>query len=150
MFAVGAQSTSVKSITNLLNTPDGGKFGILVVGGAEESMYSRPGDYYFVLKKRRGFVKLALKTGAPLVPVITFGEIEVFTQPSNPPQSLYRTLQCWSKRLFGFTPVISMGRGFFQYSFGILPRRNPIAVVGKLNYYFYYAEPPNIHRLQNY
>lgn len=35
----------------------------VIVGGAEEAMYSRPGNYVLVLKNRKGFVKLALQTG---------------------------------------------------------------------------------------
>jgi 2-acylglycerol O-acyltransferase 2 len=35
----------------------------LVVGGAAESLHSYPGKNSLVLKKRKGFVKLALRTG---------------------------------------------------------------------------------------
>jgi 2-acylglycerol O-acyltransferase 2 len=37
-----------------------------------------PGQYKFVLKSRKGFVKLAIATGAALVPAITFGEVDLF------------------------------------------------------------------------
>jgi 2-acylglycerol O-acyltransferase 2 len=35
----------------------------LVVGGASESLESRPGTYKIILKRRKGFVKLALMHG---------------------------------------------------------------------------------------
>lgn len=51
---------------------------ILVVGGYREISTSSPGAYTIVLKNRKGFVKLAIETGAALVPAITFGEVDVF------------------------------------------------------------------------
>lgn len=44
------------------------------VGGAQESLNAKPGHYQIVLKKRKGFIKLVLQTGASLVPVFSFGE----------------------------------------------------------------------------
>lgn len=35
----------------------------LMVGGAEEALYSHPRKYILVLKNRKGFIKLALETG---------------------------------------------------------------------------------------
>jgi 2-acylglycerol O-acyltransferase 2 len=43
-------------------------------GGAAEAQYAAPGKAELVLKKRRGFVELALERGASLVPVYTFGD----------------------------------------------------------------------------
>lgn len=47
---------------------------ILSVGGAQEAMKSKPGEYKIYLKKRKGFIKVVLETGASLVPVFSFGE----------------------------------------------------------------------------
>lgn len=49
-------------------------------GGAEEALDAHPGYHTLVLKSRKGFIKKALKTGAYLVPVYSFGENEVFEQ----------------------------------------------------------------------
>ena len=36
---------------------------VVVVGGAAEALEARPGNFKLVLKNRKGFVKMALKTG---------------------------------------------------------------------------------------
>lgn len=52
-----------KSILNLLGGEQRGKVGVLVVGGAAESLNSEPGTYRIVIKNRKGFVRVALKAG---------------------------------------------------------------------------------------
>ncbi|KAG4072136.1 hypothetical protein HA402_015635 [Bradysia odoriphaga] len=46
----------------------------LIVGGEREQRFAAKDTYKFVLKNRKGFVRIAIKTGASLVPAITFGE----------------------------------------------------------------------------
>ena len=46
----------------------------MIVGGAAESLEAFPGQYRLVLRKRKGFIRIALETGASLVPVFSFGE----------------------------------------------------------------------------
>ena len=48
--------------------------------------------------------------------------------------------QTWAEKWVGFTPVIFLGRGIFQYNYGILPRRNPITVV--------VGEPINVAKVE--
>ncbi|KAJ3116470.1 diacylglycerol O-acyltransferase 1 [Physocladia obscura] len=55
----------------------------LVVGAAEEFQLMEPHTMDLVLNKRRGFVKLALTTGADLVPLITFGENDTWRRETN-------------------------------------------------------------------
>lgn len=100
-----------------------------MVGGAQEALNARPGVYKLVLKKRKGFVKAAIQTGASLVPVFSFNEVEVFDQPNNEPGTFIRTFQETFKKFTGFIPPFFVGRGFFQYSFGFIPRRHPIQTV---------------------
>lgn len=102
---------------------------MLLVGGAQEAINARPGNYRLVLKERKGFVKIALRTGAPLVPVFLFGEIDLFDQAENPPGSKLRRLQEAFKRLTGVAPVMAKGRGIFQYSFGLVPKRRKLTTV---------------------
>lgn len=64
----------------------------ILIGGADESKYSKPGKYKIILNKRKGFVKMALQTGSPLVPVISFGETDVFDQLDFPGFGFLRDL----------------------------------------------------------
>lgn len=101
----------------------------LIIGGAQEALHARPGNYRLVLKNRKGFVKLAIQTGAPIVPVISFGEIDLFDQPSNEPGSLLRAYQDFVKRWTGVVPAVFLGRGFIENTFGFLPYKKPITTV---------------------
>ena len=50
----------------------------LVVGGVEEMFYQESKKMYLVLNNRKGYLKLALETKKPLIPVLTFGENELY------------------------------------------------------------------------
>lgn len=133
-------SASARSITNLLsqsnhkNHPsnqDGftSNAVILVVGGAQEAIHARPNNFTLVLKERKGFIKIVLRTGASLVPVFSFGELDIYDQVPNPPGSKLRYWQEIIKRFTGIAPIVVNGRGLFQYSFGVVPRRRPLNTV---------------------
>ncbi|KAI3376087.1 hypothetical protein L3Q82_016378 [Scortum barcoo] len=84
------------------------------------------------VRNRKGFIKLALKHGAQLVPVFSFGENELFDQMQNPTGSPLRTLQNRLQSIMGVALPLFHARGVFQYSFGLMPYRKPIhTVVGK-------------------
>jgi len=84
------------------------------------------------LLKRKGFVKVALLSGASLVPVFGFGETDLWDQLPNPEGSYIRKIQDMLKQMITFTLPIINGRGIFQYGFGLMPLRKPIhVVVGK-------------------
>lgn len=63
------------------------------------------------------------------MPVMSFGEVDVFDQPPNGRGTKLRKFQEIHKRWTGIAPAIFIGRGFFQYQFGIIPRRSPIHTV---------------------
>lgn len=52
------------------------------LGGMSESEYANESTLTFVVKKRKGIFKMALETGTPLIPVITYGETNIFI-PGN-------------------------------------------------------------------
>lgn len=48
----------------------------IVIGGAQESLFAKPGT--MTLKMRKGFLRVAVRTGAHVVPVLSFGENGMF------------------------------------------------------------------------
>lgn len=105
---------------------------MIAVGGSQEALFAKPGDCHIVLKNRKGFVRKAIQTGASLVPVFAFGENDVYDQPIYDRHTKVRWIQDVVKRWIGVSLPLVVGRGFLQYSFGIIPRRHPITtVVGK-------------------
>lgn len=71
-----------------------------------------------------------------MVPVFSFGETDLFNQLYGPEGSFFRRLQHYIRKSIGLAPVIFSGRGFFQYSFGLIPKRAPISVVGKISFIY--------------
>ena len=75
----GFVSADKKTICHILNQDTKNAVAV-VVGGAKESLYAYPGKNTLVLKRRKGFAKIALETGASLVPVYAFGENNMYRQ----------------------------------------------------------------------
>ena len=85
ILKLGLCSVSKKSIEHLLTKNGKGSAAMIVVGGASEALDARPGTLDLTLKNRKGFVKLALRHGADLVPVLCYGENEIFDQADKSP-----------------------------------------------------------------
>ncbi|KAI8145834.1 diacylglycerol acyltransferase type 2A [Fennellomyces sp. T-0311] len=128
ILALGMCDVSRKSCKKVLSSGPGRSIAI-VIGGASESLNARPGIMDLTLKKRLGFVKIALETGASLVPVINFGENDLYEQVKNDDGSWLRRLQRNTQRVAGFTIPLFHGRGIFNYDIGLLPHRRPMHVV---------------------
>jgi 1-acyl-sn-glycerol-3-phosphate acyltransferase len=101
----------------------------LIVGGAVEALDAVPGKLEVTLSPRMGFVKMALKHGAHLVPVISFGENEVLDQKERDENAWVKKFQKKMTQILGFSPPFFHGRGVFQYTVGLLPYRKPIITV---------------------
>ena len=67
----------------------------------------------------------------PLVPVFAFGENDLYKQVANPPGSRLRRFQTAMTKWLTFSPPLFHGRGVFNYTFGLLPFRHPVNVVGQ-------------------
>ncbi|KAM3837515.1 diacylglycerol O-acyltransferase 2 isoform 1-T2 [Vipera latastei] len=103
---------------------------VIVVGGAAESLNCAPGKNCVTLKHRKGFVKLALRHGADLVPIYSFGENEVFKQIILEEGSWCRWVQKKLQKYSGVAPCIFHGRGVFSSkSWGLVPYARPITTV---------------------
>ncbi|KAL3916963.1 MAG: hypothetical protein SGARI_007832 [Bacillariaceae sp.] len=96
---------------------------VVVVGGASESMYAEEGSINLVLRNRRGFVREAIMAGASLVPVLSFGETNLYHFWESEDGSVTAKFQRWVKKNFGF------GRSIFLRDIGIMPIRTPVVVV---------------------
>ncbi|XP_077553716.1 2-acylglycerol O-acyltransferase 2-like [Haemaphysalis longicornis] len=132
LLACGVCCPSRESLDCVLSSKTPGRAAAILVGGDTEMHQAQPGSYKLVLTKRKGFVRVALKHGTPLVPVFSFGENEIFVQAEVPVDSLLGRVVAWIKSLLGFTPPLFWGRGVFQYSWGWVPHRKRIVtVVGK-------------------
>ena len=120
----GAVASSKESLTYLLSRPGGGEAAVLMVGGIPEMDNFSDKQINLVLNKRKGFIKLALRNGASLVPTFVFGETQLYKQ-----SGVVSGIQQKIRNLIGIAPVLFYGRGFFQSSFGFLPHKSPMNVV---------------------
>lgn len=131
---MGLASVSRDSCENILSK--GGKNGegmgraiTIVVGGARESLESKPGTMRLVVRRRQGFVKLAIRTGADLVPVLGFGENEIYEQLDPHAHPWLHKFQLLVKKTMGWTVPIFHARGIFNYDVGMMPYRRPMNIV---------------------
>ena len=131
---MGLASVSRESCENLLTKggADGEGMGraiTIVVGGARESLDALPGSLQLVLKRRKGFIKLAIRTGADLVPVLSFGENDLYEQVPSDRHPLIHKFQMLVKYTMGFTVPLFHARGVFNYDVGMMPYRRPLNIV---------------------
>ncbi|RKF62151.1 Diacylglycerol O-acyltransferase 2A [Erysiphe neolycopersici] len=133
-LAMGLASVSRESCENLLskgglNNEGMGRAITIVVGGARESLDAQPGTMRLILKGRKGFIKLALRTGADLVPVLGFGENDLYDQVHPIEYPKIHRIQLLFKKLLGFTIPLFHARGIFNYDIGWMPYRKPLNIV---------------------
>ncbi|KAI4089174.1 MAG: hypothetical protein LQ344_005554 [Seirophora lacunosa] len=133
-LAMGLASVSRESCENILSRggPNGEGMGraiTIVVGGARESLDALPHTLNLVLKRRRGFVKLAVRAGADLVPVLAFGENDLYDQVTGDTHPFVHRMQMLVKKCMGFTVPLFHARGVFNYDVGLMPYRKPLNVV---------------------
>lgn len=130
LMALGLCSVNRRSCERILRKGKGHAITI-VVGGASESLSARPGTANLTLRKRLGFIKIAMRNGADLVPVFSFGENDIYSQLINDETSNLHKFQKWFQKIFGFTLPLFHGRGIW-ISLGLMPYRHPIvSVVGR-------------------
>lgn len=116
---MGLASVSRESCENILS--QGGRNGegmgraiTIVIGGATEALEATPYMLRLVLKRRKGFVKLAIRTGADLVPVIAFGENDIYDQLDTSKHPWIHKMQTGVKKFMGFTVPLFHARGTFH------------------------------------
>ncbi|KEY71643.1 hypothetical protein S7711_08109 [Stachybotrys chartarum IBT 7711] len=134
ILALGVRSVSKDSICNALgkggpNNDGQGRAVTIVVGGARESLEGQPGTLRLLLKGRKGFIKMALRTGADLVPVLGFGENDLYDQLSPKTHPVVHKVQMFFLKVFKFTLPAFHARGLLNYDIGLMPYRRPLNIV---------------------
>ena len=149
LLALGLGAVSAESIEFKLTKQGPGKAVVIVPGGAAEAHVAEEDEpYRLVLKHRKGFIKMALRTGlvvfsssnlgltfffrcifasrASVVPVCSFGEMNIYKIWKPTKESLLHKFQHFIHQQFRFVPLIFYGR------FGpFLPYRSPIHTCSK-------------------
>lgn len=126
-LSLGLLSSSRNTFRNVLS--ENGNALAVVVGGADEAQLSQPHTMRLVLRKRKGFVREALISGASLVPTVAFGENDLYTVMSFPSGHIIQRIQTFVLGKFGFSLPLFRGRSIFCHDFGLLPTRHPINIV---------------------
>lgn len=116
MLALGIASVSRHSCETILSSGPGRSI-VIVVGGASESLRARPGTADLTLQKRLGFIRMAIRHQAGLIPTFSFGENDIFQQVDNSNETLLWKIQKGVQRLMGFTIPLFHGRGIFNCKF---------------------------------
>ncbi|XP_031564445.1 2-acylglycerol O-acyltransferase 2-like [Actinia tenebrosa] len=128
LMSLGFVDVSKDSLKYALTKLGPGHSVILVVGGAAEIADCHPDVYRLTLKNRKGFIRVALETGSSLVPVLGFGQNNIYSHVWKGPGTLYWHLQHWLNE--------TTAQYWFRFSFyccygflGVLPWHTPINVV---------------------
>ena len=115
---MGAVDASRKSADYVLQQ---GLSVIVYPGGSKELFNTDPTSKKnkLVLKERKGFIKLAIRHGADLVPTFVFGEKSMYSM-WRPPRRLWK----WLLKVLRIPLIVFWGR------FGTwMPYRKPLAIV---------------------
>jgi len=102
----------------------------LLTGGIQELQLTATNRMRLVLKKRKGFLRIAGDMGVPVVPVLTFGENELFPPIRGPViEFAQRTLKNWFGIAIPIPTAESVGN-WFSLMYG--PLKPPVVTwVGK-------------------
>lgn len=91
---------------------------VLFIGGAEEAKFSDSGNTNIIVKKRRGFLKLAIENNLTIVPIYTFGNNNIY--------------KSYDYNLYNFSYYFKKTTGFwFPTGILILKKINFVSVIGK-------------------
>ncbi|KAF5299234.1 hypothetical protein FQA39_LY02407 [Lamprigera yunnana] len=121
LLSLGFCKTSVTSINWVLSSK-GGNAGMLVIEEPNEWLYKQSDHFFLPLLNKKGFVKLAIKSGSPLVPVIAFGD-DVFCKFTIKKGSICKKIQQLTKALVNCGTISRSS---------LLPKKQPInIIVGK-------------------
>lgn len=87
----------------------GGASVCLNPGGIQECLLMAPEHEVAFLRRRLGFVRLALRHGAPLVPAFAFGQSNMYHYARPGPPLVPHAPLAWLSRRIGFVPMALWG-----------------------------------------
>lgn len=109
-----------------------GQVVVLTVGEEDEVLRHTPNKMVLAFRSRKDFIRTALKTGASLVPVISFGESGIVNVRPSEPRSRLRQCQEFVRSVLRIPFPFVSSRDMALHGFGFLPIRTNInVVVGK-------------------
>jgi len=117
---VGSKYESMKAVL------DEGQSLTVCLGGVKEILYTEPHTMKLSIKNKRGVFKLALQTGTPLVPVISYGENELFEILDAP---WLRPIQSMMIQYGLYLPIPTMKSCRSWFGIPWEPLKNPIRTV---------------------
>jgi hypothetical protein len=93
---------------------------VLYIGGIAELFLSSENQERLFIKKRKGFIKMALRTGAEIVPIYFFGNTSVLSVLNHPVLRKFA-------RITGITMTLFWGRWFLPIPY----KKKIVGVLGK-------------------
>lgn len=118
-------SSSAECINFLLGRLDGGNIVTITPDGAEGMLLVQKGRNRCYLNKRKGFIKLALKNGSPIIPSYTFGEVDLYDVLFETPA--VRKIQRWIKD--NTKIVVKFTKSSLGYYPILVPYKKPLNIV---------------------
>jgi 2-acylglycerol O-acyltransferase 2 len=87
-----------------------GKTVVIIPGGVAECMAMERGVETLYLRKRFGFVKVAIQTGSDLIPAFTFGQSNSYGYWRLGPPLVSKSTANWIGKTFSFAPIVFWGK----------------------------------------
>ncbi|RWS23281.1 2-acylglycerol O-acyltransferase 2-like protein [Leptotrombidium deliense] len=132
IHSLGFRSSCDESIDYLLTKNGVGNIVVINVGDLNDVFDSMPGKVTLNIMQHKKFILMAMKTGTSLVPVLSFGENDVYSQCARDENCILRRIQRKITAITRTKFLLAYGRNFFQYLLGLIPLSEPIVtVVGK-------------------
>ncbi|KAE8352501.1 diacylglycerol acyltransferase-domain-containing protein [Aspergillus coremiiformis] len=124
-FSGNSRSSCIRHLTRGGHDGQGmGRAITIVVGGSREYEIARPGTMEIVIKIHKDFIQIAVQTGADIVPVIAFGENDLFDRVDVTSNAwLRQAARLWE---WSVGQKVSFSHGRFNI---FCPYRKPLNVV---------------------
>jgi len=115
----------------------------IVLGGGKEMHLSNGKNLKLVIKERTGIFRLALETGTPLVPILTYGESELFPTLDNSFYACFREFLYDMWKIPAPLPTITSVQNWLALWDGPLPQ--VVSYMGKPVYVKKIEKPTPAH-----